>query len=572
MSTDFLILHSGIIAFHRFYGEKKFENFDLTAGFFQAILEFSKIEVGESLETINMSDSLFYFYAKEGLTFILRQERTSSRSREEDTHILVQLATKFFEEFPSAAAKWDGNTNAFNKFTASCDKIFQSQPKRKGFPILLRVALEPFFIAPVLLGNPVTEDFEISLYELQFHLKKYIEQMGRVSLIRLKLKPILLYLSNTKQIAYIYAFPMKMQGSAATHFLCYVAKESEWFAFYQVMSLFFKRAQQILPKISQHLIFLESSPPLSDFNFNQRKTEIQDCINDWADLNQYLSTMQVLLSTEFFKSSISQEDLTDAQSLSHFTRLLDCVGKDFDKVLNANLGLRQVLFTSKDPEKVKQALSAFLAWYPHPSVTLWTESASDSSFIGTRPELAKNYDPSIVIVDLDQNEIVGGTKNEFCAKLLRETQQFLKIMSVRDSRIYFLERISGFFALFKNLLKALAMDEAHQEEYFQGAVKENSLDSVQLTIEIGENLNPLLAQTVQKFVQKMINVVRACHKCKVYIKTGLKFNNQNVLLAFEGDHKRHPVRNADAAEVTEYTNVGEMYASRLAQQAGIVRK
>ncbi|HMF33205.1 MAG TPA: hypothetical protein VKK79_17400, partial [Candidatus Lokiarchaeia archaeon] len=60
--TDLLILHNGLLAFYRSYGERFLEDFDVTAGFFQAILEFSKLEVGESLETISMSDSLFHFY------------------------------------------------------------------------------------------------------------------------------------------------------------------------------------------------------------------------------------------------------------------------------------------------------------------------------------------------------------------------------------------------------------------------------------------------------------------------------------------------------------------------------
>jgi hypothetical protein len=277
--------------------------------------------------------------------------------------------------------------------------------------------------------------------------------------------------------------------------MCYITEEYDWFALYQLLSLFFKRAQYIIPSVAHYLHTLENHPISPEVK--QDKDKIQETVNNWADLNQYISEMHALLSEEFFKAGIASENLSEEQSRTNFFDLLDRVGKDLDKALGAALGLRQVLFVGKNREIVEQALSAFLTFYPHPSVNLWTENMSDAHFIGTLPDLVKNYDESAVIVDLDKNKVIGGEKIEFCANLLYETIAFGKEMSVSESHIFFQGKISAIFTLLKALLEVLTLEKKDQQQRFQELFKKYPQDSLQLMAQMSRNLNPLLAKILR---------------------------------------------------------------------------
>ncbi len=98
----------------------------MTAGFFQAILQFSNMHVGENLEAISLSDSMFYFSAKDNFTFIIRIEKSSPKSQKEIMIMLNLLSQRFFEMFPSAA-NWEGNLSLFEDFAPTCEGIFQIQ-------------------------------------------------------------------------------------------------------------------------------------------------------------------------------------------------------------------------------------------------------------------------------------------------------------------------------------------------------------------------------------------------------------------------------------------------------------
>ncbi len=135
MSPDVYILKDGLPVVNRSSGDKTLENVNMTAGFFQAILQFSKMQVGENLEAINMSDSLFYFSTKESYTFIIRLEKSSPRTGKEINQMLTQLSQRFFEKFPSAA-KWDGDVSCFESFSPICDDILSTKapPPDKNLP------------------------------------------------------------------------------------------------------------------------------------------------------------------------------------------------------------------------------------------------------------------------------------------------------------------------------------------------------------------------------------------------------------------------------------------------------
>ena len=207
--------------------------------------------------------------------------------------------------------------------------------------------------------------------------------------------------------------------------------------------------------------------------------------------------MHTLLSEEIFKAGMASSDISDQQVRPGFIDLLMRIGHDFDKVLGTALSFQQVLFVSQDHQQVEQVLRDLLSYYPHPSVTLWTEEPSDSLFVGTRPDLAKFYSKVPVIVDLDTNVVIGGTKNEFCATLLGETLQFASEMSVPESRIFFQGKISAIFTLLKAFLEILTLDEASQQQNLREMLLRYPEDSIELVYQIGRNVNKLLAKVIR---------------------------------------------------------------------------
>src|SRR5271157_5507780 len=263
MSVDVLILYQGLPVFYRSYSQPKLEDFALTAGFFDAIMSFSELNVGEKLDTISMSDSLFHFYSKQGLTFVYRESRETPIGQLQVTRLLKELASAFLQEMPQAAA-WAGHIEKFTSFTPTCDKILQVHPPHRGFPVLFWAFANPVYMTPVLQITPVLPENEESLYELQYYLKKSMAQFGRRRISNLIHRPFLLYLPRAKRIAYIVAFHLGQRTSPVTYLLCYVAEERDWFAFYQLRSLFSKRVRVIVPELANYLQTLENNPLADD--------------------------------------------------------------------------------------------------------------------------------------------------------------------------------------------------------------------------------------------------------------------------------------------------------------------
>ncbi len=495
MSADVLITYQGLPVFFRSYGQQKLDDYISTAGFFEAILTFSTLKVGESLETISMSDSLFHFYSKNGFAFVLKEPRASSLGTEQITAKLKELATAFLIEFP-AAANWAGDVQRCGSFAATCDRILKVPLVRRGFPVLFRIMVKPFFITPVLQVMPVSIENEESMYELQYYLKQSIEGFGRKNRLGLIHKPFLIYLPRTRRIAYIYAFHLGLRRVAITHLLCFIADERDWFEWYQLMSLFSRRAKYISPEVAEYLHLLESNP-LAD-EVQQHRRRVQEIISSWADLNQYINVMHVILSEEFFKAGIASENMSAQRSRQSFFELIRFFGSDFEKVLNAALSLEQVLFVSRDRQRAEKAIGALLNYYPHPSVTIWTEEPSDSLFVGTTPDLALFYGTESVVVDLDGGKILNGRKNEFCRTLLKETLQFAPEMSISESRLFFQGKISAIFSLVKGFLEVLTHNEEKQHQCILDMLQRYPEDSIELVYQIARNVNKLLAKILRQ--------------------------------------------------------------------------
>ncbi len=499
MSFEFLILKDGLPAFHRTYLGKGMENFNLTAGFFQALAVFSKNVVGQNLETISMSDSLFYFSMKNKFIFILRVDRTSPITKQQVGFILEQLSARFLQDFPNASL-WTGKIGFFEEFSQFCDKILQVSPFRKGFPILLRVARKPFFLNLVQQVTPTTSENEESENELIGYLNQHAKQRGLKRIFANFKQSQFFYLTATHHIVYIFPFRRNQQKQQVTHLLCFIAEEGDWFTFYQLIPVIRKRFQQILPPLNDYLMELEKNP-ISN-TIKEGKLKVQALIADWADLSQYIGGMQSTILEEFFKSGITSDSMTEQEVIKHRKILTTRVGDDFDKVVFAILGLHQVFFIGEDRKLVEQVLSAFLAYYPTPSVVLWIEEPSTCLIVGTRPNLIQNTQKSTVIVDLDHNKVLGGEKNKYCSDLLEDTLRFALRTSVSEARLYFQRQVSSLFSLLKSLLEILPLDEESQSRQCQVILKDQTLAKVKVIAQMCENLNPVLAENVQKYIAK----------------------------------------------------------------------
>ncbi len=134
----------------------------MTAGFFQAILQFSKMQVGENLEAISMSDSLFYFSTKESFTFIIRVEKSSPRTGKEINLMLSQLSKRFFEKFPSAA-KWNGELSYFESFLDISDDIIYTKIAPSDKNLSQEVVPEKDLIP---ISTVIVEEASAKLYAL----------------------------------------------------------------------------------------------------------------------------------------------------------------------------------------------------------------------------------------------------------------------------------------------------------------------------------------------------------------------------------------------------------------------
>ncbi len=499
LSSDIVILKDGLPVFHRSYGNKVIENFELAAGFFQAILEFSRIQVGQSLEAISMSEFLFYFRIVKGFTFIVREERDAAKTKEQVGLLLNQLSERFFNDYPNAD-QWGGNLEFFEGFTTACDEILKSRPTRKGFPILFRIAFKPFFLTPVLQPAPSSEENEDLVNEILSYLYNLVEQDDLKKFLTLFKQPLLLYLSKSHRIVYVYPYYQNPRVKEFTHLLCFIADEGDWYTFYQLLTLIRKRFQRISPPLADFLLKMERDPASPEVK--QGKSKILDLLSDAADLNQYITTMQASIIEEFSKSGITRDNLTEDQVRTHFSNLLTRVGADIDKIIFALLGLHQILFVGEDRQLVEQTLSAVLAFYPHPSVVLWAEAPSDFLLVGTRPAMVLNYESSPVIVDLGNNRVSGGEKNEFCSTLIQETVKFAESASIIESRAYFQRKIATLFTLLKSLFETLSLSEKAQPQQCQTILKNQSLATVQVLAHISESLNPFLAKIVQQYLSR----------------------------------------------------------------------
>ncbi|MFX0061270.1 MAG: hypothetical protein ACFFC7_03720 [Candidatus Hermodarchaeota archaeon] len=513
MLSEVLILKDGLCLFHRSYREIAIENINLTGSFIQAIFIFSKHLSGSRLESINMSDCQFYFRAKNGLIFVVRQEQDSPLFFEQIKVLIDQLSDRFHDQFPSVA-KWRGGSTAeFEQFAITCDEILHNCPTRKGLPVLLKVSLKPFLTTPVDQVLPFSQENENCLFELQNHLKEYVEgeeffdTFDRLGLEEKKVeillkKPFVLYLPKTHHFVYIYALDQDLKNKEFTHVMCFIVEEADFFSFYQLMPLIRKKAAQLVPILTSYFSILKKNQIPNEIS--QQGLQLRRMLEVWGDLNHYISGLQISLLEEFYKSGVDNEMLKEDQRCIHLNDLFIRLGEDIDKVIFALLSQHQILFVGEDKNEVKEILHTLLTFYPHPSVAMWIETSSlpvDHLIMGIPPSNLRYYTKrSNVIVDLRTNQVLKGEKNEFCARLVKETQLIDQECSMYEARKFFQTKISSLFVLVRALLEASTLEKEIQKQEFQNILTNYPLANIQLIARMTKSLNLLLGKKVQKFL------------------------------------------------------------------------
>jgi hypothetical protein len=493
--SEVIILRNGLHVFHRSYRDLDIQSLDVTSGLFEAIFQFSSVYAEDMLESINMVESVYHFKANGGFIFILREVRGSALSREQVQNFLDQIVYRFHQEYPEAIS-WDGTIDYFESFTLACDEILQTSPTRMGTSFLLKISTKPFLISPVTQVIPITDENQDVFLALQFYLNKYIDNLSKKNLKKILSQPILIYLHNNQKFVYIYPFFLDDKNKDFVHFLVFMCDEKYWFTFYQLSSLIKSRAKYILPILSEYLNKLEIDPT-SDV-VKLQKTRMHEQVVNWADLNQYVGTLQSYLFEEFFKSRTTGVVLNENDARMRLIILLNKFDKDIDKLIFALLGQNQVLIIGYEQNEIQHTVNALVTFYPHQSVMTWAEEPTETLLVGTHPSLVKEFDKkNILIVDLDKGEIIGGEKNEFCSELMKETKTLLQDISIQESRRFFQGKVSSVFSILKTILRAYVEEE---DDALKNIIKYCPKAVAKLIERMCFGLNPLLAEKIRKSI------------------------------------------------------------------------
>lgn len=138
MIQEIIILNDkGVpIFFHNFSGSSNMEgDYHVIASYFDQICRFTKYGFKESLNTLKMNKSVFYFYTEPKTHFHLIfkcESKVDNRKLKKKMidNIAVRVFDKFLDKFKMELINFNGNFSQFKSFSVDIDKIVKS----KGFP------------------------------------------------------------------------------------------------------------------------------------------------------------------------------------------------------------------------------------------------------------------------------------------------------------------------------------------------------------------------------------------------------------------------------------------------------
>ena len=137
-----LLNNEGIpIFFHNFSGSSnEDENYQLIASYFDQICRFTKYGFKESLNTLRMNKSVFYFYTHPVSNYHLiikcdsRVDKKKLKKRNLDS-IAVKVFDKFLTKFKKELNNFNGNFSQFKSFSLDIDEIVKSKGFLRGYEL-----------------------------------------------------------------------------------------------------------------------------------------------------------------------------------------------------------------------------------------------------------------------------------------------------------------------------------------------------------------------------------------------------------------------------------------------------
>lgn len=351
---------------------------------------------------------------------------------------------------------------------------------------MFRCALESLFFAPIFDIIQIKPEMEEKVYELQMQLRKFAQNVGMQFFWSRLQEPLLFHLPETHSIAYIFGIHAETILGGTNYLIATVFDENDFDSFYQLSSLVRRRFKYIMLRLGDFLSLYEQDP-LSPV-IKERKPYIQEILMDWADLNQYICGIRASFFEQFLKANVTSEALSEESIRQQFEELIKRVNNNFDKIVVSLLTLQQILFVGQDRKQVERALSALLAFYPHPSVTLWAENPSDSLLVGVPPSQVLNYKNNPLIVDLENGLVTGGSRNEYISNTIQDTLSIARNASISEARLFFQGKISSFFVMIRMLLDYIPLEKTARLE----AIREYQ-----------RGLHPALLQLIVKMARKL---------------------------------------------------------------------
>ena len=129
------------IFFHSFSGSSnEDENYHLIASYFDQICRFTKYGFKESLNTLRMNKSVFYFYTHPPSNYHLifkcdsRVDSKKQKKRYLD-RIAVKLFDQFLAKFKKELINFNGNFSQFKSFSLDIHKIVKSKGFLRGYQL-----------------------------------------------------------------------------------------------------------------------------------------------------------------------------------------------------------------------------------------------------------------------------------------------------------------------------------------------------------------------------------------------------------------------------------------------------
>ena len=133
MIQEIIILNEkGVpIFFHNFSGSSnKDGDYHVIASYFDQICRFTKYGFKESLSTLKMNKSVFYFYTdpKSHFHLIFKVDNKKLKKKSIDK-IAVKVFAKFLAKYKKELVNFNGNFSQFKSFSLDVDELV----KAKGF-------------------------------------------------------------------------------------------------------------------------------------------------------------------------------------------------------------------------------------------------------------------------------------------------------------------------------------------------------------------------------------------------------------------------------------------------------